>query len=429
MRRIILTLLTGIICAFLGVFAVATPVSAGEISLNIRIEGPVDTIVAVKDYAIETEDNENTVTAGKAFQQVLKDSNIKNECYTDYCYFSKIGNYAESRINGYYIGWSYGINGKPIDNTRKNVKVANGDDLVLYYADMNRAFPDYYLEIGDDSSVTLTFSYSGDDSNGDSVTGAPLSNATVYWDGRKFTTDNSGRVVIPSAYAAGGSHSIQVERYLPGVTLATGEPCPNVLRYPAGKTVEYINFIDLSSAQWARTYIYNLVYRGVINGISADTFCPTENLTRAELVKMLCTIRGDDVNGYKGYSYFEDVAPGQWYAPYVNWAKDQNVTTGTSPETFGPDEPITREDFVTMLYRFTMTNGVNLGDNGKEANFADAGSISEHAVAAVSALCKADIINGYYEAGVFVFKPKAFTTRAEGAKMLSLYCSNYFDKK
>ncbi len=395
---------------------------AATIKVDVRVEGPEHTLVNVTDYAVNAELDYGFTTAAAAFRQVLSDANIQYQAYPTYCYFTEIDGYRETRINDVYLGWSYGLNGQPVDNKNKDVKVKDGDSLTLYYGDMRRAFPNYYLKINDDASITLIFTYAGDNANWQQVEKEPLAGATVYWDGQKYQTDAQGQVTIDTAYTAGGVHRLNVERYVPGLTLASGEPCPNVLRYAPDYTVEFINFQDLSYHRWAKDYIYNLVYLGVINGVTKSSFDPGANLTRAQLVKMLCAIEGDDIDEYRGYTVFYDVPVNQWYAPYVNWAKENNVTQGISSTEFGPDEPITRQDFVTMLYRYAQQSGVTLPDFAPTTQFIDAATISDYAIESVAAMCQAGIIQGYAEANQgYSFRPRNFTSRAEGAKMLYLF--------
>lgn len=424
-KRKLAGLILGIICFSFFLAAFTQPVLAQEIKVNLRIEGPVDTIVDVSDYPVETGIAQSTIPAADVFKQVLTDSNIKYKVYDEYCYFTSIGKYSETKIGDYYIGWSYGINGQPMDNTKENVQVRNGDSLVLYYGDMRKAFPSYYLQLRKDGSVSIKFTYTGDNGDMVGVKNQPLANARVCWDDKEFITNDNGVVVIPREYAIGGVHSLNVERFIPGVTLATGEPCPNVLRLPLGNTVEYINFGDLDNHQWAKNYIYNLVYLNVINGTSPDCFQPAGNLTRAQFVKMLCAMKGVDVAKYSGYTNFSDVPQNKWYTPYVNWAKENMVTNGIDKDRFGPDESITRQDFVTMLYRFSLQEDITLKTGELDVDFSDAGEIRNYALDSVNALLEAGIINGYKENGNTLFKPFNFTTRAEAAKMLSVYYDDY----
>lgn len=422
-------LIIGLMCFALCCAAFSQPVLAREIKVNVRIEGPVETIVDVKNYSVETGTNQGIISAATVFKQILTDSNIKYKVYDDYCYFTAIGKYGETKLGEYYIGWSYGINDEPVDNTKENVQVGNGDSLVMYYGDMRKAFPNYYLQLRNDGSVVLNLTYTGDNSKGVGVKDQPLANAVVYWDDQKYLTNHKGSVIIPPEYAIGGVHSLKVERFLPGVTLPTGEPCPDILRFPQGYTMEYINFGDLDGHKWARNYIYNLVYLGVIDGVSLGCFEPAGNLTRAQMVKMLCAMKGVDVAKYKGYSHFSDVSKDKWYSPYVNWAKENMVTDGVSQDRFGPDESISRQDFVTMLYRFSVQEGITLKSGDLAMEFSDAGEIKDYALEGVSALFGAGIIDGYRENGLSLFKPINLTSRAEAAKMLSVYYDDYMNDK
>ena len=163
---------------------------AATIKVDVRVEGPEHTLVNVTDYAVNAELDYGFTTAAAAFRQVLSDANIQYQAYPTYCYFTEIDGYRETRINDVYLGWSYGLNGQPVDNKNKDVKVKDGDSLTLYYGDMRRAFPNYYLKINDDASITLIFTYAGDNANWQQV-------ERSRWPGLRFTgTGKSIRLTL-----------------------------------------------------------------------------------------------------------------------------------------------------------------------------------------------------------------------------------------
>lgn len=176
-------------------------------------------------------------------------------------------------------------------------------------------------------------------------------------------------------------------------------------------------FTDVDPNGWAAEYIYYLYDRGVVNGISTNQFAPTRSITRAEFVKMLAGVAGvaDDELNYNSSS-FTDVEPGSWYEPYVNWAVENGVTTGTSATTFSPTANITREQMAVMIYRFAQNYGVEL-PSGTSATFSDAASFSSWASEAIYAMQRAGIIDGV---GGGRFAPADNATREQACKMLAV---------
>lgn len=114
---------------------------------------------------------------------------------------------------------------------------------------------------------------------------------------------------------------------------------------------------------------------------------------------------------------FTDVAPGSWYAPYVAWAVEHGVTTGTSAATFAPDDTITREQMAAMIYRYASSAGVTLPKTRDAVRFSDASGFSGWAIEAIDALTRAGILDGV---GAGRFAPQESATREQACKMLAL---------
>ena len=175
-------------------------------------------------------------------------------------------------------------------------------------------------------------------------------------------------------------------------------------------------FTDVNPNGWSAEYIYYLYDRGVVNGVGDNLFAPTRSITRAEFVKMLAGVAGVTESGLSNNSGFADVEPGSWYAPYVTWAMQSGVTTGTSATTFGPEDNITREQMAVMIYRFAQSSGVAL-PGGASASFTDAASFSGWATEAIYAMQRAGIIDGV---GDGRFAPQDNATREQACKMLAV---------
>lgn len=104
-------------------------------------------------------------------------------------------------------------------------------------------------------------------------------------------------------------------------------------------------------------YYYDPVYwaysRGITTGTSPTTFSPDDKVTRGAIVTFLYRTAGEpDVSDDMP---FTDVKKGAYYEDAVKWAVELDITTGTSPTTFSPNEPCTRAQIVTFLYRFAYS--------------------------------------------------------------------------
>ncbi len=173
-------------------------------------------------------------------------------------------------------------------------------------------------------------------------------------------------------------------------------------------------FTDVSG--WAKEYIDYLSDKGIVNGKTATEFAPNDSITRAEFVKIIAGIAGADVSKASNAS-FSDVASDAWYAPYVLWAADNGVVTG-SDGRFDPSSKITRQDMAVIIARYIdKLSEKKLDTVDERVIFADEASISSYASEAVSVMQQAGIINGKGENS---FAPKEHATRAEACKMLAL---------
>ena len=116
-------------------------------------------------------------------------------------------------------------------------------------------------------------------------------------------------------------------------------------------------FTDVASDSWYASAVRYVCANGFFNGTSATTFAPEGNMTRAMFVTVLGRMAGVDPADYPGTD-FTDVQEGLWYAPYVKWAAQYGITTGTGGGKFSPDALITREQMAAFFVRYFEKFGV-----------------------------------------------------------------------
>jgi len=174
-------------------------------------------------------------------------------------------------------------------------------------------------------------------------------------------------------------------------------------------------FTDVPESRWSYPYIRQLYDAGVVSGMTATTFAPAENMTRAQFVTMLAGLQGADVSAYKT-GKFTDVPADAWYAPYVSWAAENGVVYGVSDTAFAPDADISRQDMAVMVYRYAERFGIRLGTDVPPVTFADAGDIAAYALPAVQALQRAGVISGMPDGS---FRPREHMTREQACVVLS----------
>lgn len=207
----------------------------------------------------------------------------------------------------------------------------------------------------------------------------------------------------------------------PGVVPQT---TPEAIRYAMAlmRGLEVPQFTDVPEGAWYHDYVYDLVYRGVVNGMTATTYEPEGKLTRAQFVKLLaCSLAdAETLKTYEGKHPFKD-SEGHWAEAYIAWAKDKGIVEGVSATEFDPEAPITREQMATIFGRYALKQGIELPKDAAPAeSFPDADKISEYAREFVELMRIAGILNGYEDG---TFRPQGNATRAEAAKLFSLFLS------
>ena len=128
-------------------------------------------------------------------------------------------------------------------------------------------------------------------------------------------------------------------------------------------------FVDVKTGDYFYDAVLWAVGKGITNGTSAETFSPEDPCTRAQIVTFLWRAAGSPVVNYA--MDLSDVAGDAYYAEAVRWALSEGITTGTSDHTFSPDAVCTREQAVTFLYRAAGSPAVS-GESAFEDVGADA---------------------------------------------------------
>ena len=182
-------------------------------------------------------------------------------------------------------------------------------------------------------------------------------------------------------------------------------------------------FTDVPEGAWyadAAAYVYE---HGLMAGTSATTFAPDVTTSRAMIATILWRMAGSPVVNYA--MDYTDVAQGQWYSEAIRWAASEGIVGGYGNGLFGSNDPITREQFAVMLYRFAQEQGydVSIGENTNILSYTDVADLSEYAISAMQWAVGAGIINGTGDGSTL--SPQGQATRAQAAVMLMRFCEEY----
>lgn len=171
------------------------------------------------------------------------------------------------------------------------------------------------------------------------------------------------------------------------------------------------DFNDIAN-HWAGDSIAFVTSRDLFNGVSETEFAPNAQMTRAMLVTVLHRL--EDIPA-AGSNSFNDVPANTWYTNAVSWAAKNGIVTGKTSTRFAPNDPITREQLATILYRYADKLGLDTSSSGSLNKFTDKDSVSSYAYEAVAWAVGAGIINGKTPSTI---EPKGNATRAEVSTML-----------
>lgn len=137
---------------------------------------------------------------------------------------------------------------------------------------------------------------------------------------------------------------------------------------PAYAAVEDTGFSDVVVDDWYTEFVVYCRDYGLMAGTSDTTFSPNTSTTRAMMATILYRLAGTPtVSGTDSYT---DTQPGAWYADAVLWASQNGVVSGYGGGLFGMNDPLTREQMATMLWRYSGSPSANAG-----SDFADEGSM------------------------------------------------------
>ena len=182
------------------------------------------------------------------------------------------------------------------------------------------------------------------------------------------------------------------------------------------KPTDGFKFTDVSRNDWFYGDVSYVYENGIMDGVSAETFAPNATLTRGMIVTIL--YRMENKPAVTGASKFTDVDANEWYGAPVAWAAENGIVTGYSETTFGPNDPVTREQLAAILYRYAVYKGMSAVTLEQDlSRFTDANQISAYAVPAMNWAVGKGLING----ADGKLSPKASATRAQVAAIIHRY--------
>ena len=179
--------------------------------------------------------------------------------------------------------------------------------------------------------------------------------------------------------------------------------------------LEKLPFEDVPETEWYRPYVEYVAAHRLMNGHTPTTFGPEENLTRAQLAQIL--YNKEKTPEVTAKNTFTDVKDSDWFCPAVTWAAEKGYVGGYGEGLFGPEDPITREQLATILWRYAEKPETD----GSLDLFKDKGEADDWAETALKWAVEHKIMGGK---GDGILDPAGNATRAEVAAMIMRFVEN-----
>ncbi|WP_295586261.1 5'-nucleotidase C-terminal domain-containing protein [uncultured Oscillibacter sp.] len=178
-------------------------------------------------------------------------------------------------------------------------------------------------------------------------------------------------------------------------------------------------FIDVSASEPYYDAVKYCYDNNIFKGITEQTFAPNATMNRGQMVTVLWRMNGSPEPTIA--NPFTDVAADSAFAKAITWAAENGLTTGKTETTFAPKEAISRQQFLTILYRYAQFKGydVNVKSTGLYDAFTDKDTVSDYAK---------DAMTWAVDSGVLVTDKVLFPTSSAMRFQVAEYLSNFCQK-
>lgn len=267
-----------------------------------------------------------------------------------------------------------------------------------------------------------------------------ITDGVVKFTSSDTTADSSGRIYMATNAVAGATvdwdgmvyttdtdGEIIIDstgagvRHMVQIDRAYANGLPSVLRFAPGYFVKY-GYSDVSKDNWYYDAVMTIADKHLMSGVSETSFGPEAPVNRA----MFVTILGRMANAKADQSVdtgFSDVINDGWSTGYILWAVQNGIATGNTDGGFDQYGIITREQLIAMLYRFAVMNGFDTDSQGQDLSaFSDIGVVSPYAETAM----KWAVEKGIIIASGGLLDPKGQATRGQTAVMLDRFLTQFY---
>ena len=157
-------------------------------------------------------------------------------------------------------------------------------------------------------------------------------------------------------------------------------------------TPEPLPFTDVAEGDWFHDAVRYAYDNGLMDGVGDNLFAPNSETTRAQLVTILYRLAGQPA--VSGDLPFTDVESGTWYTDAILWAAQNNIVNGVNDTEFAPGDDLTRQQLVTILYRYAESKGYDVSASADLSGYPDADQVQDYAQPAMAWAVAEGIVEG-----------------------------------
>ncbi len=305
-----------------------------------------------------------------------------------------------------FQGWRSSVNGEVYPGGQE-VTISADTTFTAQWSYIPPANPNYKITIGDMENGTVTANPTAAKA-GATVTLTPvpdegyaLSTLTVtdrFGDAVRVTeqADGTYTFTMPNGQVTVTATFVQVE-----------EPAPTE------------PFVDVAEGDWFYDAVVYAYQNELMDGVGGNRFAPNSETTRAQLVTILYRLEGQPA--VSGDLPFTDVETGIWYTDAILWAAQNNIVNGVSDTEFAPGDDLTRQQLVTILYRYAESKGYDVSASADLSGYPDADQVQDYAQPAMAWAVAENIIQGMEDG---TLKPAGNASRAQIATILMRFCED-----
>ncbi len=291
-------------------------------------------------------------------------------------------------------------------NGGQTVKIEKDTTFTAVWSYIPPANPNYKITIGDMENGTVTANPTAAKAGATvTITATPDEGYAV---GTVTVTDRFGDAVRVTEQAD-GTYTFTMPNGQVTVTatfVETEEPVAEP-------------FVDVAEGDWFYDAVVYAYQNELMDGVGGNRFAPNSETTRAQLVTILYRLEGQPA--VSGDLPFTDVEAGIWYTDAILWAAQNNIVNGVSDTEFAPGDDLTRQQLVTILYRYAEAKGYDVSASADLSGYPDADQVQDYAQPAMAWAVAENIIQGMEDG---TLKPAGNASRAQIATILMRFCED-----